>query len=354
MAKDFPAGHHIVPHSHERAQLIFAAHGAMLIATREGSWAVPPQRAVWMPGGVTHEIRMAGDVAMRTLYVRGDAAARLAPTVRVLAVSPLLRELILRACALPLSYDEAGPAGRLMTLILDEIAALPTVALDLPLPRDARLGRICRALSAEPGATRTLSDWGREAGASPRTLARLFVKETGLTFAAWRQQARLLAATAMLGAGEPITRIALDLGYESPSAFTAMFKRALGAPPSHYFGSGVAALRSAAGGSVSANPRRGPSDRSHRGAPEGQRAAVKTLLVRRAQAGHPRADQAIVLRMTGAFAVDHRDSDGTTRFRAAPLRARRRVRMPCPMPGCIVDLRSLIGSSRNRVGKLTG
>ena len=93
MAKDFPAGHHIVPHSHERAQLIFAAHGAMLIATREGSWAVPPQRALWMPGGVTHEIRMAGDVAMRTLYVRGDAAARLTPTVRVLAVSPLCASL---------------------------------------------------------------------------------------------------------------------------------------------------------------------------------------------------------------------------------------------------------------------
>ena len=257
MAKDFAAGHHILPHSHERAQLIFAAHGAMLIATREGSWAVPPQRAVWMPGGVTHEIRMAGDVAMRTLYVRDDAAARLAPTVRVLAVSPLLRELILRACALPLSYDEAGPAGRLMTLILDEIAALPTVALDLPLPRDARLGRICRALSAEPGATHTLSDWGREAGASPRTLARLFVKETGLTFAAWRQQARLLAATAMLGAGEPITRIALDLGYESPSAFTAMFKRALGAPPSHYFGGGTRGLGFAVDGTDSANPRRG-------------------------------------------------------------------------------------------------
>ena len=196
MAKDFAAGHHIAPHSHERAQLIFAAHGAMLIDTREGSWAVPPQRAVWMPAGVTHEIRMAGEVAMRTLYVRDDAAARLAPAVRVLAVSPLLRELILRACALPVSYDEAGPAGRLMTLILDEIAALPTVALDLPLPRDARLGRICRALSARARRHAHASDWGREAGASPRTLARLFVKETGLTFAAWRQQARLLAATA--------------------------------------------------------------------------------------------------------------------------------------------------------------
>jgi AraC-like DNA-binding protein len=235
MAKDFADGHHIAPHSHERAQLIFAADGAMLVSTGEGTWAVPPQRAVWMPAGVTHEIRMAGAVAMRTLYVRGDASPRLPAQVRVLAVSPLLRELILRACELPMRYDEAGPDGRLMTLILDEIAALSPIALDLPLPRDPRLGRICRALRADPGDTRTLADWAREAGASSRTLARLFLKETGLPFAGWRQQARLLAAMAMLAAGQPITRIALDLGYDSPSAFTAMFRRALGAPPSHYF-----------------------------------------------------------------------------------------------------------------------
>ena len=132
MAKDFPGGHHIAPHSHERAQLIFAAHGAMLVSTADGSWAVPPQRAVWMPAGAAHQIHMAGDVAMRTLYVRADAAARLPAAARVLAVSPLLRELILRACALPLRYDESGPDGRLMALMLDEIAALPTVALDLP------------------------------------------------------------------------------------------------------------------------------------------------------------------------------------------------------------------------------
>lgn len=253
MAKDFPDGHRIAPHSHERAQLVFAAHGAMLVSTREGSWAVPPERAVWMPAGVAHEIRMAGPVAMRTLYVRADAAGRLPAEVRVLAVSALLRELILRACALPVRYDESGPAGRLMAVILDEIAALPTVALDLPLPRDPRLGRICRALSADPGATRTLAGWAGDAGASPRTLARLFVKETGLTFAGWRQQARLLAATAMLAAGQPITRIALDLGYDSPSAFTAMFKRVLGAPPSHYFARAEPPA-----------PRRPPSTRSAR------------------------------------------------------------------------------------------
>src|SRR5262245_35971228 len=139
MPKDFADGHHIAPHRHERAQLIFAVQGAMLVSTREGSWAVPPQRAVWMPAGVTHEIRMAGDVAMRTLYVRRDAATRLPGEVRVLAVSPLLRELILRACALPLDYDEAGPGGRLVALMLDEIAALPGVDLALPMPRDPRL-----------------------------------------------------------------------------------------------------------------------------------------------------------------------------------------------------------------------
>lgn len=234
MAKDFPDGFHIAPHAHERAQLIFAARGVMTVSTGSGSWAVPPQRAVWMPGGVRHEIRMSGTVSMRTLYVRSDAAAALPPAVRVIAVSPLLRELILRACVLPVHYDEAGAEGRVIDLLLDEIAALPSIALDLKMPVDPRVERVCRSLRDEPGDCRTLDDWARGAGASGRTLARLFLKETGLSFADWRQQARLLAAMARLAAGQPITRIALDLGYDSPSAFTAMFRRALGAPPSRY------------------------------------------------------------------------------------------------------------------------
>jgi AraC-like DNA-binding protein len=123
-----------------------------------------------------------------------------------------------------------------MALILDEIATLPSLGLDLPMPRDPRLARICRALRLEPGSMRTLDEWAREAGASRRTIARLFTRETGLTFAGWRQQARLLAGVALLAAGEAVTQIALDLGYESPSAFAAMFRRALGAPPSRYLG----------------------------------------------------------------------------------------------------------------------
>jgi AraC-like DNA-binding protein/quercetin dioxygenase-like cupin family protein len=234
MAKEFADGHHIAPHTHERAQLIYAARGVMTIATPQGTWVVPAHRALWMPAGVVHEIRMAGAVSMRTLYVRADAGM-LSPTVRVIAISPLLRELILRACALPVLYDEAGADGRIMTLILDEIAALPSLALDLPMPRDSRLRPVCRALNADPGDPRTLAAWAHSVSASGRTLARLFLKETGLSFTDWRQQARLLAALARLAEGQPITSIALDLGYDSPSAFAAMFKRALGAPPSRYF-----------------------------------------------------------------------------------------------------------------------
>jgi AraC-like DNA-binding protein len=144
----------------------------------------------------------------------------------------LLRELILRACMLPVLYDEAGAERSRDRPAARRDAALPSVALDLKMPADPRVERVADAATTRR--CRTLDDWARGAGASGRTLARLFLKETGLSFADWRQQARLLAAMARLAAGQPITRIALDLGYDSPSAFTAMFRRALGAPPSQY------------------------------------------------------------------------------------------------------------------------
>lgn len=240
MAKDFANGHVIAPHSHERAQLIHAIAGVMTVTSAAGAWAVPPHRALWMPAGVEHTLRMSGAVSMRTLYIRADAAPGLPAACRVIAVSPLLRELILRAADLPVLYDEGGPAGRIMALILDEIRSLPELPLSLPTPADPRLAPICRALLADPADDRPLDAWARAAGASGRTLARLFRTETGLTFGAWRQQARLLEAMARLAAGESVTAVALDLGYDSPSAFGAMFRRALGAPPSRYIGAGRA------------------------------------------------------------------------------------------------------------------
>ncbi|HEX7967308.1 MAG TPA: helix-turn-helix transcriptional regulator [Stellaceae bacterium] len=235
MAKDFPNGSQIPRHRHRRAQLVFAVHGVMVVWTAAGTWVVPPHRAVWMPPETDHSIRTWGDLAMRTLYIRSDAAASLPAACCVIGVSPLLRELILRAVELPPLYEESGPDGRVMSLILDEIRAVPVLPLHLPWPEDARLRRLCAAIQDDPASERTLDDWGRMVGASSRTLARLFRKETGMSFGAWRQQVRLVDALGRLATGQAVTHVALDLGYQSPSAFTSMFRRALGRAPTRYF-----------------------------------------------------------------------------------------------------------------------
>jgi AraC-like DNA-binding protein len=241
MAKDFPDRFFIAPHAHPRHQLIHASSGVMRISTPHGAFVVPPHRAVWMPADVVHDVRMAGAVAMRTLYVERDAIAAPAQECCVVAVSPLLRELILRASAMPLLYDEHGAEGRVIALVLDELRVLPVLPLNLPMPRDPRLLKICSGILDDPANPLTLPGWGRRVGASSRTLARGFLRETGLTFGRWRQQARLLEALSRLAQRQDVTTIALDLGYESPSAFTSMFRRALGRTPSSYFSDGVVA-----------------------------------------------------------------------------------------------------------------
>lgn len=235
MPKDFAADFVIAPHSHERAQLIYATAGSMRVSTGEAMWMVPPQRAVWMPAGIVHGIEMLDQVTMRTLYLRDDVAVGMPAACRVLLVSPLLRELIVRATELPLQYDESGPAGHVVALIVAELHGLQALKLDLPMPNDQRLKVLCKALLAAPGDRRGLEDWARTVNASARTVARLFRRETGFSFAAWRQQARLLEAMGRLGSGQPVTRVALDLGYDSVSAFSAMFRRAAGASPSDYW-----------------------------------------------------------------------------------------------------------------------
>ncbi|MFZ5779791.1 MAG: AraC family transcriptional regulator [Pseudomonadota bacterium] len=234
MPKDFAADFEIAPHSHERAQLIYAPVGTMRVAAAGSMWIVPPQRALWMPAGTVHSIVMLSDVTMRTLYLRDDAAAGMPGSCQVLPVSALLRELIVRATELPVDYDETGPAGHLVALILAELHGGQALPLHLPLPSEPRLMAVCRALLDEPGDGRALEDWARTVHMSARTLARLFRSETGMSFGAWRQQARVLEAMGRLGGGEPVTHVAIDLGYDSVSAFSAMFRRAAGASPSEY------------------------------------------------------------------------------------------------------------------------
>lgn len=241
MAKEYAHGAAVAPHRHGRAQLLFATRGTMRVTTAESAWIVPPLRAVWIPPGTEHALAMTGAVSMRTLFLRADVAPFLPQQAcRVMEVSALLRALILAAVAedpvTATAGDEPPPhrAGLITGLLLSELERAAEVPLRLPLPRDPRLLALCRALLDDPTRDDTLESWAEGAGASARTLARLFLRDTGLTFGAWRQQARLAEAVAQLALGKPIAEVARAAGYDSASAFTAMFRRALGTTPSHY------------------------------------------------------------------------------------------------------------------------
>jgi len=234
-ARDYPKGHVVEWHGHVPAQVLYAASGLLRVETDAGLWVVPPHRAVWIPAGMLHQVRMTTAVEMRSLYVQ-DGLPGLAGGCRVIAVSPLLRELIVAFAALAPDYPPDGPIGRLAAVILDQLRAPVSAPLHLPLPRDARLRRVAAGLFADPSDRRSLRDWAGTVGASARTLARLFEAETGMGFAAWRQQLRLHEALARLTAGEAVTSVAFAVGYDSPSAFIAMFRKALGASPQRYLG----------------------------------------------------------------------------------------------------------------------
>ncbi len=234
MPKEFPDGFVIAPHRHERAQLLYASAGTMRAITADGSWVVPPLRALWIPAATEHEIRMCGAVAMRTLYVAPTGAPWLPARCSVIEVSALLRELILAAMAEPIEYRLDGRAGLVMALLLEELRRAATVPLRIPMPRDRRLLTLCRALLDRPESADTLERWAERVHASSRTVSRLFRSETGMSFVAWRQQVRLAEALARLAVGQPVGLVAHDLGYASASAFTAMFRRALGATPRGY------------------------------------------------------------------------------------------------------------------------
>ncbi|MEJ8853393.1 helix-turn-helix transcriptional regulator [Variovorax robiniae] len=232
---DYPPGHVIGWHAHAKEQLVYAAHGVIMVSAQGGQWIVPSTRAIWMPAGVRHSIRCIGGVHMRSVYVRPGATPHLPRECAVVGISPLLRELILAAIAITPGYTAQSRDGRVMRLLLDELHALPVLPLHLPQPEEPRLQRICTRLLEAPDDPTTLDDWGQRLGVDAKTIQRLFARETGMTFGQWRQQARLLHGLERLASGEKVVDVALAAGYDSPSAFATMFKRQFGQTPSEFF-----------------------------------------------------------------------------------------------------------------------
>ena len=235
LTHDYPARQVVPLHFHDRDQVVYASRGVMTVRTNEGTWVVPPHRAVWIPAYVPHTIKMSGMVAMRTLYLRPRLAKALPRSCSVINISPLLRELILHACSFPAITKRSKAHRHLIDLIVDHLNAVKLVPLQLPHLSDPRAARVAEALIANPSDRRTLARLCKASGASKRTVERLFQREAGMTFGKWRQQLRLMEAMRLLAEGAKVTHAALEAGYGTPSAFISMFRKTLGTTPTAYF-----------------------------------------------------------------------------------------------------------------------
>lgn len=244
-ARSMPVDTHFEPHAHAWAQLAYCATGVVQVTAEQGhqsgeevTYIVPPSRAVWIAPGARHHITVLEAAEFRTLYIDASATPGQWQGCRVMVVSPLLREAIAALDTLPAQPWVPERERLLSALVLDEITRASTVALGVPLPHphtgDKRLRALCDAILRAPGEHATLADWAEHRGASERTMARLFREELGLSYQQWRQQAVLAHALPLLARGQPVSLVAAASGYASDSAFSAMFKAAMGQPPSHF------------------------------------------------------------------------------------------------------------------------
>ena len=235
LAYDLEHGRIIPEHLHPEDQLVYACQGVMTVRTGAGTWVVPAQRAVWIPARIPHSIQMSGAVSMRTIYLRARMVRRLPRTCCVVNVSPLLQNLILHLCTRGKLSRRSKIHAHLIDVLIDQLEAVRTVPLQLPALADSRAARVASTLQGDLGESHSLEWACREAGASKRTIERIFRQETRLSLGKWRQQLRLLRSLQLLAAGEKISHAALEAGYSTSSAFIAMFRKALGTTPRKYF-----------------------------------------------------------------------------------------------------------------------
>jgi AraC-like DNA-binding protein len=234
---EFATGAALAPHAHPWGQLIYAASGVLSVWTAQGSWVVPPQWAVWAPPGVAHAMDFHGAASLRTLYMR-PGIGRVQSTSAVITVSPLLRELILRATSIGMLDSRQPVHAAMVDLIADELRTVSTPALDLPLPRTEALRRVADHLTKTPLDPSAHDALAQRFALSARTLERGFRKETGLPLGMWRRQARFQSALRSLGNGASVKQAAVEAGYQSPSAFIAAFRAAFHTTPGRYFDAG--------------------------------------------------------------------------------------------------------------------
>jgi len=231
---EYPAGFVDPEHSHNRTQVLYARSGVMSVVTEHSTFAVPPQRALWMAAGIAHEVSCRSDVSLRTLYIDPAAVDPVENGCRLIEVSDFLQALIIEVVNFEISQNVSERERLIVRLLLNELWNMPSAPYQVRMPTDERLSRACQVITENPANNASLDELAEVACISRRTFTRLFRQETGMSFAVWRQQMRLMEALSLMGSGRSITMTAYDVGYNSPSAFTAAFHRTFGLSPSQY------------------------------------------------------------------------------------------------------------------------
>ncbi len=239
-ARTQPKGKNNGWHAHDAAQLFHVVKGSIAIDTEDGTFFVPPERAVWLPPRVGHQTRYLTDTELRYIYVQYAHTRDLPQTPQVMQVTALLRALILEFMSYPRAETANGPAARIAAVILDQLKMLPVAPLQLPMPQDARLRSLCEGVVRCPAHIPSLTEAAERCATSVRSFERRIKAETGLSYRTWCRQVKLFRALELLASGRSVSDVSHKLGYEGPSAFVATFKKAFGVTPGRYFGENAA------------------------------------------------------------------------------------------------------------------
>jgi AraC-like DNA-binding protein len=222
---------------------MYLVRGELTCESAGALWIVPPNSALWIPPSVTHRIRARAPLEGYTVFLKPRAAPDLPKDCCTVSVTPLFRELLFRLATRPPDYDRKGPDAKLVSVLLHELTTVSVEKHRLPMPGDPRLRRLVDAMTADPASGATIKEWAKQVGVGDRTLNRLLLKETGLTFGRWRQQLHIILAVQRMSRGATVQRVALELGYESASGFVTMFRKTLGVPPARYMAGRLMAAR---------------------------------------------------------------------------------------------------------------
>ncbi len=226
--------HRVAEHAHRRRQLLYATGGLAHVRIGEQRWTLTHNQGIWIPEGLRHEVSSHDSLSYRSVFVDPAAASGLSLPDGPVTIPAILHELIGEAREFGVSYECDTPEFRLISVLFDQLDQLQKTELPIPLPHDQRLQAQCRKFLADPASDMTQQQWASACGLGSRTMARMFWRETGMSFLAWRERVRLLLAIDRLRSGALVTTVALDLGYKSSSAFSAMFRRVTGSAPSRY------------------------------------------------------------------------------------------------------------------------